>query len=141
VSSGDLAIGDNELNLALLEEYPVWGSFEEDDSEVIRPVGEINPFSADCDPLTIRAGFVTTNEKELEGCVVIDRALECIFLVEIYTNDQCFGFNRELEDLAYSQLKALQESIGEDGVFPIRYRTSYKWPNGASLEGLFTPFR
>src|SRR5436309_494253 len=108
----DLAIRGNELTLELLEKHPVWGSFEGDDSDIIRPVKSEEPFTVDCDPLTIKANLLTPNGRSLAGCIVVDRSDDTVYLVEILIDGRYYGFNVALPDIAESQLMQLQEDMG-----------------------------
>lgn len=138
----DLAIRNDELTPALLDSFPVWGAFDEDDSEIIRPVRTDTPFATDCDPLTIKAVFETVNKTLLSGCVVVDRAFDEVYLIELFVLGRWFGFNRHLPDIAQSQLTQLASALGEseNGVFPLRFTTGVIGPRKENFDGVFSPF-
>jgi hypothetical protein len=128
------------LTWELLEEFPVWGGgFEEEDSGVLRPIVDVDPFATACEPLVIRAKFVTTEGIELRGCVSISRTFDQAYLVEFFINDLWIGFNRNLEALAIENLKRLKDTLSkpEAGVFPVKFYTEMSKRN---FEGEFSPF-
>jgi hypothetical protein len=130
----------SDLTLAWLEKFPVWGSFEDDDSEMIRPVlGE--PFAADCDPLITKARIITNEDIELSGCVYLDRAFDRVYLINVYLRGMWFGFHRQLQDLAAADAERLRVALGnsEAKIFPVRFETQMH-DQGKDFEGEFTPF-
>lgn len=131
----------DKLSPAWLEKFPVWGNFDEDDSEMLRPVLEADPFAADCDPLTIKAVFRTAEGMPLKGCVCVERAFDTVYLVEVFLNDRWYGFNRHLKDLAAEDLEKLKAALGNAQlhVFPLRFETQMHRP-GRDFAGTFTPF-
>lgn len=141
MNTDDYAIFSYKLNLELLEKFPVWGAFDDDDSEVIRPVSSIDPFSYDCDPLTIKARFITPGSSTLDGCVVYDRAFGRVYLIEVFVYGNCLGFNSQLKDLVAKELAKLRGLLNtvEDPVFPIRYETDIFAEDGKKIEGTFSP--
>ena len=143
MNSDDLTIRNDQLTPELLESFPVWGAYDDDDSEIIRPVQTDAPFATDCDPLTIKAKFATTNNRSLSGCVVVDRAFDEVYLIEVFVLGKWFGFNRHLPDIAQSQLAKLASALGEseNRVFPLRFTTGVTGPTKEDFEGVFSPFR
>jgi hypothetical protein len=131
----------HELSSEWLQTFPVWGSFDEDDSEMVRPVVDDDPFAADCDPLTIKSEFQTVEGIRLSGCICLERAFDTIYLVEVFLNQTWFGFNRHLKDLAAEDLEKLKSALGDPNlqVFPVRYETKIGRP-ARDLAGTFTPF-
>jgi hypothetical protein len=132
----------HELSPEWLQKFPVWGSFDEDDSEMVRPVVDEDLFAADCDPLTIRSDFLTVEGIRLSGCICLERAFDTIYLVEVFLDNKWFGFNRHLQDLATEDLENLKKALGDPKlqVFPVRYETQMQRP-GRDFVGTFTPFQ
>jgi|SRR5208283_2380243 len=131
----------DKLTPTWLEEFPVWGHFDEDDSEMVRPVLDEDPLGADCDQLTIKSLFLTVEGIQLSGCVSLERAFDQIYLVELFLGPKWFGFNRHLQDLALEDLEKLKNALGDPNleIFPLRYQTQMQKP-GRELSGTFTPF-
>jgi len=142
VNSDDLSLLSCKLTLDHLKRHPVWGSFEEDDSEIIRPVRSPEPFTVECDPLTIRTDFVTPCGRSLTGCVAVDRSDDKVYLVEIFVHETWYGFSIALPDLAQSQLEQLRVVLGglHETIFPLTFRSSVKGPDGKPFSGVFSPF-
>jgi hypothetical protein len=139
----DLVISSSKLSMELLELHPVWGEFDDDDSEMIRPVHTSDPFLADCDPLVIKADFRTTSGTKLVGCVYINRAFDKVYLIEVCIDGQWIGFSANLPDLANEDLARLSDAlgVGDTEIFPMEFITNTSWPDGTSVTGQFSPFR
>ncbi len=131
----------HRLSPEWLQKFPVWGNFDEDDSEIVRPVVDEDPFAADCDPLTIKSDLLTAEGIRLGGCISLDRSFGTVYLVEVFLGHEWFGFNRHLSDLAAEDLEKLKTALGDPNlrIFPLRFETQMQRP-GRDFVGTFTPF-
>ncbi|QDT27568.1 hypothetical protein Enr10x_28860 [Gimesia panareensis] len=142
MSLEDLKIYHWNLTLEYLEMYPVWGAFDDDDSEIIRPVTAADPFTMDCDPLTIKSDFKTPDGLVMLGCILCDCEDAEVNMVEIFFAGNRFPFSTSVADLQKQTLQRLQNSIrhSEDPIFPLYYQTHTLGPDGKKIEGYFSQF-
>ena len=66
-----------------------------------------------------------------------------VYCAELFVGSRQFGFNVRLQDLAEQALQELQQAIMDEQaqIFPLQYRTNFRFANGEHVEGIFDPFQ
>ena len=136
-----LKIKHSQLTPERFQEYPVWAWAEDFyEEDLLCPVIEMDPLPNDRDALFIKADFWTPTGRHFEGYVVAHIEVYC---VELFVGSRKFGFNVRLQDLAEQELQELRQTIMDDQaqIFPLQYRTNFRFANGERVEGIFDPFQ
>lgn len=131
----------DKLSWDWLTKYPVWGRFAEDDSEMLRPITDQDPFALNCEALTIKAKLFSDDGVEFDGSICIERTFDEIYLIEVWSKQRWFGFNRHLPDLVEQASKDLRAALGNARLelFPLKYQTLMDRPC-KDFGGTYQPF-
>jgi hypothetical protein len=136
-----LKIKHSQLTPERFQEYPVWAWTEDfDEEDLVSPVVETEPLPSGLSALFIKADFWAPTKLHFDGYVVADIEIYC---VDLFVGSRRFGFNVRLRDLAEQALQKLRQTIMDEHaqIFPLRYKTNFRFANGEHVEGIFDPFR
>ena len=136
-----LKIKHSLLTPERFQEYPVWSWTEDfDEEDLVYPVVETEPLPGGLSALFIKADFWTPTGRHFEGYVVAHIEVYC---VDLFVGSRKFVFNVRLGDLAEQVLQELRQAIMDEQaqIFPLQYRTNFRFANGERVEGIFDPFR
>lgn len=119
-------IKSKNINIADLRDHSIWAwssnIFENEDSLV--PVDISLEGLSEPDTLLIHAIFTTANGSRLEGLIVYDPDSDEVFAIEFFIGDDRYTLNRNLSDLARTELLRYERKTGENinYIFPIRFQ-------------------
>lgn len=136
-----LKIKHSQLTPERFQEYPVWAWAEDFyEEDLVCPVIETEPLPNDRDALFIKADFWTLTGRHFEGYVVAGIEVYCVAL---FAGSRKFVFNVRPGDLAGQMLQELRQAIMDEQakIFPLQYRTNFRFADGKRVEGIFDPFQ